>query len=63
MREFATKVPVGGDDKLVDTRGTGGDAAHSFNISTAAAFVALPLFCPRTAAKRVPSRAQCARTL
>ncbi|MCE9642281.1 MAG: anthranilate phosphoribosyltransferase [Betaproteobacteria bacterium] len=40
MREFATKVPVGGDDKLVDTCGTGGDAAHSFNISTAAAFVA-----------------------
>ena len=40
MREFATKVPVGGDHKLVDTCGTGGDAAHSFNISTAAAFVA-----------------------
>ncbi len=40
MREFATKVPVAGDDKLVDTCGTGGDAAHSFNISTAAAFVA-----------------------
>ena len=40
MREFATKVPVGGDDQLVDTCGTGGDAAHSFNISTAAAFVA-----------------------
>ena len=40
MREFATKVPIAGDDKLVDTCGTGGDAAHSFNISTAAAFVA-----------------------
>ncbi len=40
MREFATKVPVGDDAKLVDTCGTGGDAAHSFNISTAAAFVA-----------------------
>jgi anthranilate phosphoribosyltransferase len=39
MREFATKVPVGGDDRLVDTCGTGGDTAHSFNISTAAAFV------------------------
>lgn len=40
MREFATKVPVGDDAKLVDTCGTGGDSAHSFNISTAAAFVA-----------------------
>src|SRR5688572_9821540 len=39
MREFATKVPVGDDVALVDTCGTGGDAAHSFNISTAAAFV------------------------
>ncbi len=40
MREFATQVPVAADDRLVDTCGTGGDAAHSFNISTAAAFVA-----------------------
>ncbi len=39
IREFATKVPVGDDGALVDTCGTGGDAAHSFNISTAAAFV------------------------
>src|ERR1035437_1498512 len=39
MREFATLVPVSGDDKLLDTCGTGGDSAHSFNISTAAAFV------------------------
>ncbi len=40
MREFATKVPAAGTEALVDTCGTGGDAAHSFNISTAAAFVA-----------------------
>ena len=39
MREFATKVDV--DDKhLVDTCGTGGDSAHTFNVSTAAAIVA-----------------------
>ena len=40
MREFATKVPVSKRDHLVDTCGTGGDAAHTFNISTASAFVA-----------------------
>jgi anthranilate phosphoribosyltransferase len=40
MREFATKVPVTRRDHLVDTCGTGGDAAHTFNISTASAFVA-----------------------
>jgi anthranilate phosphoribosyltransferase len=39
MREFATKVEVADDKHLVDTCGTGGDAAHTFNISTAAAFV------------------------
>ncbi len=40
MREFATKVDAGGDEHLVDTCGTGGDSAHTFNISTAAAIVA-----------------------
>jgi len=40
MREFATKVQVADTTHLVDTCGTGGDAAHTFNISTAAAFVA-----------------------
>jgi anthranilate phosphoribosyltransferase len=40
MREFATKVPVTRREHLVDTCGTGGDAAHTFNISTASALVA-----------------------
>ena len=40
MREFASKVPVTQRKHLVDTCGTGGDAAHTFNISTASAFVA-----------------------
>src|SRR4249920_2512710 len=40
MREFATKVDVPDREHLVDIVGTGGDAAHTFNISTAAMFVA-----------------------
>jgi anthranilate phosphoribosyltransferase len=40
MREFATRVPVEDAPNLIDTCGTGGDSAQSFNISTAAMFVA-----------------------
>jgi len=40
MREFATKVAVADQSNLVDIVGTGGDASHTFNISTAAMFVA-----------------------
>jgi anthranilate phosphoribosyltransferase len=40
MREFAAKVEVANPDNLVDIVGTGGDGAHTFNISTASMFVA-----------------------
>jgi anthranilate phosphoribosyltransferase len=38
MRELASKVPVAGKH-LIDTCGTGGDGANTFNISTTCAFV------------------------
>jgi anthranilate phosphoribosyltransferase len=40
MREFATPVVVADKTHLVDLCGTGGDGAHTFNISTASMFVA-----------------------
>ena len=40
MREFATKVTLADTSNLLDIVGTGGDGAHTFNISTASMFVA-----------------------
>jgi anthranilate phosphoribosyltransferase len=40
MRELSTKVEVANREHLVDIVGTGGDASHTFNISTASMFVA-----------------------
>jgi anthranilate phosphoribosyltransferase len=53
MREFATPVQVADKTHLVDLCGTGGDAAHTFNISTAAMIVA-------AAARASPSMAAAA---
>jgi anthranilate phosphoribosyltransferase len=40
MREFSTKVPLSDTSNMIDIVGTGGDGAHTFNISTASMFVA-----------------------
>lgn len=40
MREFARPVQIADRSHLVDVVGTGGDGAHTFNISTCSAFVA-----------------------
>jgi anthranilate phosphoribosyltransferase len=40
MREFSTRVEVRDHTHLLDTCGTGGDSAHTYNISTATVFVA-----------------------
>ena len=40
MREFSTKVEVSDRAHLLDTCGTGGDSAHTYNISTTTVFVA-----------------------
>ena len=39
MRELSTRIDVADNSHFVDIVGTGGDGAHTFNISTAAMFV------------------------
>jgi anthranilate phosphoribosyltransferase len=40
MRELSGKVHIADSRHLIDTCGTGGDGIHTFNVSTASAFVA-----------------------
>lgn len=40
MRQFSSKVDIANSENLVDIVGTGGDGAHTFNVSTCSMFVA-----------------------